>query len=260
MAPSASSARTAAPPWVRRLDVTIRHGGRVDDLAYRCGSRESHQTTAGDPAVSSTTLRFSPDASILTVTEVSPAIFRSYLRRLSYLHRGVRFSFAHGDESHEFHAERGLLDLFAAISAPYQLLHEPIHMEFEHGTLHLEAVLAYHGWKEDGLWCFINNGRAVEGGTHEMGLRDALKRLDHILKRPEKPKANRNGVVGILSIHYPDAVWEGCVKTRVGNPELRGMVRELIVRGVTEWSQRHPEMVEQLRTIEPFQFPDAWHF
>lgn len=243
-----------------RLEVDVRGGGRLTEFVFCRGTREFHRETVSEGDVSSTTLRFSPDPSILTITHIAPAIFKSYLRRLSYLHRGVLFSLAVGGELHEFRSEQGLRDLFAAISAPYQLLHEPIHIEQEQGSLRLEAVLAYHGWKEDGLWCFINNGRAIEGGTHERGLREALNRLGRVLELTDRPKGDRNGVVGILSVHYPDAAWEGCVKSKVSNPELRPMVRELILQGATEWRRKHPDMAEQLRSIEPFRFPAAWDF
>jgi DNA gyrase/topoisomerase IV subunit B len=238
------------------LTVEVQQEGRTQTLAFRRGIRDSRRATTCRSGEPTTTLRFAPDTSIFTVTSLSPAIFRSYLRRLSFLHQGVRFSIAYGDEKQEFYAERGIVDLFAAVTAPYQLLHEPIHFVTEDGPLRLEAVLAYHSWKENGVWCFINNGRAVEGGTHEKGLDDAL---DQLYREFRSPKAHRNGVIGIMSIRYPAAVWEGCIKARIGNPELRGMVCKLVVQGVAQWLQSRPDVTEQLRHLETFQFPEAWY-
>ena len=45
-----------------------------------------------------------------------------------------------------------------------------------------DAVFAYQSWKDDTLWCFINNGRAVEGGTHEDGVREAMAELETQIK------------------------------------------------------------------------------
>jgi DNA gyrase/topoisomerase IV subunit B len=242
-----------------RLAVEVRREHRSETLTFRRGARESHHAAIGHSDGPKTTLRFAPDTSIFTVTDLSPAVFESYLRRLSFLHRGVRFSIGSGGEMREFYAERGIVDLFASVAAPYQLLHDPIHIAAEDGPLHLEAVFAYHSWKENGLWCFINDGRAVLGGTHEEGLRDALDRLYRRFKLPKSPKAHRNGVVGIMSIRYPDTVWEGCIKAKIGNPELRGMVCNLVVRRATEWLQGRPEIIGQLRHLQTFQFPDAWY-
>ena len=242
-----------------RLTVEVRHKQQSETLAFRRGSRHSRHAAADRPSEPKTTLKFVPDASIFTVTSLSPAIFRSYLHRLSFLHEGVRFSLTLGSETQEFHAERGIVDLFTAVTAPYQILHEPIHLVADDGPLHLEAVLAYHSWNENGLWCFINNGRAVEGGTHEQGLADALNQLYREFKLPKAKKADRNGVVGVMSLRYPDTVWEGCIKAKIANPELREMVSNLVVQGAKQWLQHHPDVAKQLRHLQPFQFPDAWY-
>ena len=72
-------------------------------------------------------------------------------------------------------------------------------------------------------------------------------------------KALRNGVVGIVSVRYPDVVWEGCIKARIGNPELREMVRDRFVHGASEWLQGRPDVAERLPQIGTFQFPDLWY-
>jgi DNA gyrase subunit B len=241
------------------LAVEIRQKHRTDTLAFCRGIRESYRTSTNYSDSSHTTLSFAPDASIFTVTNVSPTILLSYLRRLSFLHRGVRFSISIAGETHELYAAGGIVDLFASLSAPYQLLHEPIFIVGDDGKLHLEAVFAYHNWKENCLWCFINNGRAVEGGTHKMGLHDALNRLRQRIKLSKWPWTVRNGVVAIMSIQYPDIVWERSTKSRIGNPELRGMVSNLVVQRTAEWLESHPDVAEQLQHLVPFQFPDVWY-
>jgi len=177
------------------------------------------------------------------------------LRRLSYLHRGVRFSISFGEEREEYCSERGIVDLFDAVSAPYQIPHEPIHLVGEDGALQLEAVFAFHSWTEHGLWNFINNGRAVEGGTHVKGLNDALDKIYWKYIRAKMPKARRNGVVGVHSIRYPDAVWEGCIKARIGNPELREMVCDLVSRRRQSGSKAVLTSSVSFSTWRYFSFP-----
>ena len=212
------------------LTVEVRQTHRTDTFAFRRGIRESSHASTTKSDSSRTTLRFAPDASIFEVTNVSPTFFVSYLRRLSFLHQGVRFSVSIAGEMHEFCAAGGIVDFFASVSAPYQVLHDPIHIVGEDGNLQLEAVFAYHTSNKNGLWCFVNNGRAIEGGTHTMGLHDALKRLGQRFTLPESPYLGCNGVVGVMLIQYPETVWEGCMRTRIGNPELRGMVCNLVVQ------------------------------
>ena len=70
------------------LVVRAAHSGSLHTLTYRQGERASYTTC--EEAGSFTELSFAPDPSIFNLTSLSPAIFESYLRRMSYLHRGVR--------------------------------------------------------------------------------------------------------------------------------------------------------------------------
>jgi DNA gyrase subunit B len=240
------------------LSVEIRQGTRCETLEYRRGRRVAHEKTQVSTNGQQTTMRFVPDTMILTFTTISPAIFTSYLRRLSFLHPRTRFTLAAGNKSMEFRSERGLVDLFESVSAPYQFLHEPVHIAGQEAAAKLEAVFAFHSSRENALWCFINNGRVIEGGTHERGFADAIDQLYVKLKLPRMKKRSRNGVVGVFSLEYPDVVWEGCIKLIVGNPELRPLVRDWVVRETLEWVRMRPGVAEQLKHLQTFQFPEVW--
>ncbi|WP_169976046.1 hypothetical protein [Tautonia rosea] len=237
------------------LSIEVRSGSRAERLEFRQGTRESRSVEAIEPAGDRTTLRFAPDPEFFQVTDLDPTVFASFARRNSALHRGVRFTVSAGGTRHEFVSDRGIADLFDAVSAPYQIMHQPIRIASEDGPLTLEAVFAYQSWKDDTLWCFINNGRAVEGGTHEDGVREALRTLSTTLK---PPNGLSNGVVGVVSICYPQATFEGCIKARIGNPELRELVRDLFLRESLVWLDTHPEATVRLRQLRTFTFPDWW--
>ncbi|MBC8103802.1 MAG: hypothetical protein H7Z41_14605 [Cytophagales bacterium] len=238
------------------LSVSVQTGSHLEEWQFVKGVLASHRSMEAHDGIQGTTLRFKPDTSIFTVTEVSQAVFASYFRRLSFLHEGVRFALSVGGDRQEFFTVNGMAELFTAISAPYQLMHEPVHIAASEGTLSLQVVMAYHSWKANHLWCFINNGRAVEGGTHEQGFSQALKRLKRQLNLPE---GFDHGVVAVASIQYPEATWEGCLKARIGNPELRTMVSRLVVNEVVEWLSHHPSVEEQIRQMQTFRFPEAWY-
>ena len=78
-------------------------------------------------------------------------------------------------------------------------------------------------------------------------------------KLPKMPKADRNGVVGIMSIRYPNTVWEGCIKAKIGNPELREMVCKLVAASAAKWLRSRPDVARQLQDMQTFQFPEAWY-
>jgi DNA gyrase subunit B len=189
------------------------------------GERLAHEKQTGPESGPLTILQFVPDSQILSVTAISPAIFTSYFRRLSFLHPGVRFTFINEGAAHSFHSERGLVELFQSVSAPYQILHEPIHIAGTAGDARLEAAFAYHSWTENAVWSFFNNGLISGGGPHEKGFLDAVIRLDSELKLPPA----RNGIVGVLSVQYPGMSWGDEFGSTVGNKELRPLVCDAIL-------------------------------
>jgi DNA gyrase/topoisomerase IV subunit B len=240
----------------QELQVEVKTTSEKKEWHFIKGVLASHKEANVQRDSSGTILRFIPDSSIFTICQLSPAIFESYFRRLSFLHKGVHFSLTSGNSKQEFFAAEGIADLFKAISSPYQLMHEPIRFIGHKGKLTLECALAYQSWSENHLWCFINNGRAVEGGTHEEGFLLALKRLKKKLNLPEHCK---NGVVLVASIRYPDVVWEGCIKNKIHSPELKPMIAELVIDEIVRWLQSRPDVLTQIKQLQTFQFPDAWY-
>lgn len=115
------------------LSVSVQTGSQLEEWQFIKGVLASHRSVETQDGIAGTTLRFKPDNTIFTVTEVPQAVFASYFRRLSYLHEGVRFTFSVGDDRQEYVTVNGIAELFTAISAPYQLMHEPIHIVAHEG-------------------------------------------------------------------------------------------------------------------------------
>src|SRR5262245_16033851 len=187
----------------QELYVAISASSSKKEWHFVRGKLISHKEAPVQAGDSETILQFTPDSSIFTVLQISPAIFASYFRRLSLLHKGVHFSITAGDAKQEYFAANGIVDMFQHIAAPYQLMLEPIQFVGKKDELILECVMAYHSWSEDHLCCFINNGRAVQGGTHERGIFNGIKRLKKKLDLPEQVD---NGLILVASIHYPNVI------------------------------------------------------
>ncbi len=116
----------------------------------------------------------------------------------------------------------------------------------------VEAAFVFQSWSENQIWSFANKGRVPDGGTHEAGMLDAIGQLEH------GQASSSVGILAVLAIEYPQVTFEGCIKARIGNPELRRRVADLVSTGLKRWSQENPDEVEYLKTIERFQFADIW--
>jgi topoisomerase-4 subunit B len=179
-------------------------------------------------------------------------VAHSYCRRIACLNPGVTFRVRIGGAMSEYKSTDGVRDLFDAISTPYQFLHQPIHVKAREGDLQLEAFFAFHSWTENRIWSFVNKGRAPDGGTHEAGLLEAIAGMHG------RESTSVMGALAVMLIDYPHATYEGCIKARIGNPELREGVRTIVAAGVENWLRDHPDEVEHLHCIERFQFGHVW--
>lgn len=198
-------------------------------------------------------ISFRPDDSIFSVTQVSPAVLHSYCRRISCLHPGISFRIKSGSDSTEYRSDRGIFDFFTAITTPYQVLHQPIHIREAIDDLMLEVVFVFHSWTENRIWSFANKGRVPDGGTHEAGLLDAVARLHTNMQ-----STACTGILAVMAIEYPHVTYEGCIKARIGNPELRDKVSSLVSVGLQKWASENPSEVGYLKEIDRFQFADSW--
>ena len=216
------------------------------------GEREIYQQQRIGESEPQTFLEFRPDVGIFSVTAVSPSVAHSYCKRTSCLHPGVVFRVKTGVEVVEYRSTRGILDFFDAISSPYQVLHKPIHIEESRGDLKVETVFVFHSWTENRIWSFANKGRVADGGTHEAGMLDAIARLHN------RQAESSVGTLAVLAIDYPGVTYEGCIKSRIGDPELRDRVCELVSNGLDRWISENEVEFEHLKKIERFQFADTW--
>ena len=222
-------------------------------LKCRHGARQSFQQRAVAASGLSVQLDFSPDYAIFSVTEISPAALHSYCRRTACLYPGVSFRVKSESDVAEYRSERGIQDFFAAISLPYQLLHTPIHLLEAEDNLKVEAVFTLHSWSENRIWSFANKGRVPDGGTHEAGMLDAIA----ILRNASNSTASA-GILAVLAVEYPHITFEGCIKARIGNPELRDKVAALLSRGLNKWLAKNEDETERISVIETFKFADSW--
>ncbi|MEM7355921.1 MAG: hypothetical protein AAF657_34210 [Acidobacteriota bacterium] len=233
------------------LEVDVTSAGLRRQLRYEAGSRVARRSTRSSDSPAAR-LRFRPDRSIFTVPSVSQANLHSYLARISHLNPGVTLNLTVANSQCTYNS-RGMIDLFFHVAQPFQYLHPPIHIVAQQDELNLDLALAFHSWKRDHVWSFVNKGRTVDGGTHEGGLLAAAKELPAIFGMEATV-----GILAVMALDYSNVAYEGCIKARVENPELETMVKEMILRGAKTWAAENPAEIEHLRRVEEFQFAGIW--
>lgn len=88
----------------------------------------------------------------------------------------------------------------------------------------------------DNLFGFANGIRTGDGGSHLDGLKAALSKIiNQVAKKTGKVKEGsipgefiREGLTAVVSVKVPEPEFEGQTKTRLGNPEVRIAVDQIV--------------------------------
>src|SRR5690606_10714693 len=95
---------------------------------------------------------------------------------------------------------------------------------------------------------FANNIFNNEGGTHVSGFRAALTRsLNNYAKNGNlfkdlTPTGEdfREGLTAVVSVRIPEPKFQGQTKTKLGNPEVEGVVQTIVGEGLSKYLEENP--------------------
>lgn len=148
-----------------------------------------------------------------------------------------------------FNFPGGLADYVAFLNAEQDVLHKPILFKGEQNGVEVEVALQYNDGYGELVTSYCNCIKTGEGGTHETGFKSAHTRLLNEYARQKgiwKKKDNltgndlREGLMAIVHVRMQNVEFEGQTKTRLGNPEARSAVEDLMSRHLWAWLDEHP--------------------
>ncbi|MGW7031457.1 hypothetical protein ACWGFX_30395 [Streptomyces xanthophaeus] len=203
-----------------------------------------------------TTIAFSPDAGIFETTRYSFVTLSERLRELAFLNGGLAISLT--DERPErpvrYQDSDGLRAYVAHLN-PYPpiLVHSPaivFESENEDATIFVQTAMQWNTWSTGGFHAFANSTRTHEGGAHEEGFRTALtdivndyaRRQRHLRAEDEDitTEAIFEGLTAVVSVRLTHPVFEGATRTKLGNPEAKAYVQEVVRKHLTDWLDHNP--------------------
>jgi DNA gyrase subunit B len=271
----------ALSEWV---EVTVHRQDQVHNQRFERGAPIGSLISqpATEVGRTGTKVRFKPDIQIFsTGIEFDYHTLSARLRELAYLNGGVRIVFSDersssrnaAGEAHEevYHYEGGIKEYVSYMNAEKDPLHpEIIYVDSERDGVQVEAALqwcvdAY----SDNIFGFANNIRTVDGGTHIEGLKAVLTRTLNTFakKRGKRKDADTNlagenireGLTAVLSVKVPDPEFEGQTKTKLGNPEVRGIVDSLVGESLSEYLEFNPSVIDLIleKAIQAFNAAEA---
>ncbi len=213
-------------------------------------------------------VRFMPDGQIFETLNFKYETLMGRLREQAFLNAGIRIIFR--DErpaepvENNLYYEGGIVSFVSQITGKKDdkpISEQVVYMKAQNGVNTAEVALQYNDGYSTDLYSFANNIRTTEGGMHEIGFKEALHSVINtygkkynLIKEGEEIKAEdtREGLVAIISVKLQDAQFEGQTKTKLGNSEMRTMVRELIKEKLFEYLEENKNVAKAVidKTLE----------
>jgi DNA gyrase subunit B len=227
----------------KSLEVEVKRDGKLYTQRYRRGKPLGPVEKGSEPVRGTgTTVTFTPDPEIFSDIRFDPDLIAERLEVKTFLNKGLTIDYS--DEKAkskvEFHHEGGVVDFLDAVNKgreDIRVMPAPFAMEREESDLRIELALAWTEATDEHLRSFVNTIPTRDGGTHEQGLREAVRSAvlrylkDHELtkKAPEiKSEDIREGLTGILSVCVHEPQFQGQTKGRLNNPEIKGLVEAMV--------------------------------
>lgn len=205
-------------------------------------------TEIGPTTKTGTKITFMPDDRIFLDNVLETNIIKKRLRELAFLNKGMELVFVDEKEGAQdnFKYDGGLVDFITYINEmKSSLFKEPIYIEAESDNLKLEAAIQYTDSYTESFFSYVNNIPTSEGGTHETGFKVGLTRVMNdvarklgLLKEKEENLLGedyREGISAVLLVKMRNIEFEGQTKTKLGNPEVKGIVENIVIQELNKY-------------------------
>ena len=254
------------------LEVYVhKNGGIYYQKFVNGGHAVDHLKKIGECTDSGTIVTFKPDPTIFTeTTEFKFETISDRVRQMAYLNRGLKmtvtdnrpeepltetFLYKGGIKEYVLYINNHKTALFPEIIY-CEGVDEVEYLPGVTGHIYVEVAMQYNDGYSANIYSFCNNIHTHEGGVHESGFQLAMVRVINDYARKNKMlKDNednftyddiKEGLTAIISIRHPNPQYEGQTKTKLGNPEIRKTVSQIVGAQLDRFLMENPKVA---RTI-----------
>jgi DNA gyrase/topoisomerase IV subunit B len=188
-----------------------------------------------------TSIRFEPDPDVYNLEPIAIDfdVLCARCKNLSYLTRGFTFDLT--DKKKNKHvvycAKNGLLDLIKD-NADGAIHSTPVYHTIKEGAIEAEIAMMWTKGKEKSF-TFTNGLHQSEGGTSLTGVKTAIT---NFIKKQFKGEFDgdmaRTGLVYAVACKIPNPSFANQTKTKINNPELRGIAQRAAGAGLEEFTRK----------------------
>ncbi len=242
-----------------RLLVRVFRDGKIHEQEYERGAPKSDLKVVGKTTKTGTQIIFYPDETIFETIKINYDTVLSRLRHAAYLTKSIRTSIEdeRTGERFGFYFEGGIQSYVKHLNVGKEVVDEDIfYVDKTVKDVQVEISLQYTEVYSEIVKAFANNVYNPDGGTHLTGFRSALTRVindyarkNGLLKEKEdnlSGEDTREGLTAVILVKLPDPQFEGQTKNKLGNPEIRGYVEQVLAENLMYYLEEHPGVAKKI--------------
>ena len=211
---------------------------------------ETGMQTYGDKARTGTIVEFVPSQEVynLEPIKINFEDVKKMCRDWSYLSKGISFILTDHTtgEKVTYLSKNGMLD-FMKDHGDKALHKTPLHITVAENGIEAEIVMEWTNSRSENWHVFTNGLENSEGGTSLTGIKTALTNFfKKKLKGDGSPDVLRKGLFYAVSCKVPNPSFANQTKTKVNNPELRGLCQRATTQMLEEFEYRHGDEFQRI--------------
>jgi DNA gyrase subunit B len=207
-----------------------------------------------------TVVIFQPDKTIFSNINFDYNKILTRARQQAYLTKDVKIVVRDWrkelDISYNFYFQGGIVSYIKYLTQHSTPIHKNIfYIGKEKDNVFVEVGFQYTDEYETFEESFVNNVLTEQGGTHLAGFKAGLTRaLDNwmITNKFHKEDFNitnndiREGLTAVVSVKVQDPLFEGQIKSKLGNKEVRTVVSIVTFEAVSDFFEKNPQEAKMI--------------
>ena len=225
--------------------------GKCGYLKLNKGIKESFTIVdSEDKNKTGTTVTFIPSQEVYNLEDVKFDFeeIKKMCQDWSYLSKGISFILHNHitGEKVTYLSKNGLIDLMKEKGG--KLIHKtPLHIILEENGVEAEIVMGWTSARAENWHVFTNGLENVEGGTSLTGIKTSLTNFfKKKVKGEATPDILRKGLFYAVTCKVPNPSFANQTKTKVNNPELRGLCQRATTQMLEQFETRHRDEFDKV--------------
>jgi len=246
-------------------EVEVRRQDKVHTQRYErgktIGDMDVRMPTKDDIPGTGTTVRWMPDNQIFPEIDYDWETISARFKEMAYLNQGLTIHlrsewhdsvWPFNDVTYMF--DGGAQSFVRSLNRRRGSVHDSVMYAQETvDDVVVEVALQYNDSFIENCLSFANVIRTGDGGSHVTGFRSALTRVLNDFARKNNLLGTgkddikslsgedvREGLMAVISVKVKDPQFEGQTKGRLGNPEVKGAVEQVVGRRLSEFLEDNP--------------------